>query len=479
MDQNFVQNIDEFAELATPFKSLWRSIILRAGWFECEGVPRPLIISIKFSTERLPLKKPSTLPAVGPFKVAWEAVGIERFDKVLEALREGAIEIEGKRFALSYRYQGAWTEFGHGFVNFQRPGVYDWRGLEFAEVRYSFNQSAHDDVYKPVRERHLEELWRSLRTPYWDKSDVLREFFEVERGNRQDEIWLALSAQIPLRITAETQLKDGRLDLGIEVASGANTDEISVGAIVSTYRSTIQRRTLAFRAPWKKRKGKALLNQSFDVGADVARVALLLRYRGKTVERRELLPIAGTTANLGLAAHQAVDQSAEFYLGALAGRGNDRGKDFERAVAWLMSFCGFTVVPYSQVKPFEQTVPDIVASSKRDNLVLGIECTISSPNTERKLAKLRDRCNELRRALSAPTKVFPILATALKDSEIPASDRALATQDEIILLPYERLTELHALATAGQPVGKAAAYLRKIQSAHRQNVFGQNPDDDQ
>lgn len=181
--------------------------------------------------------------------------------------------------------------------------------------------------------------------------------------------------------------------------------------------------------------------------------------------------MTGTTANLGITAHQAVDRSGEFYLGALAGRGNDRGKDFERAVAWLMSFCGFTVVPYSQVKTFEQTAPDILAVSRRDNLVFGIECTVSSPNTEGKLAKLRDRCRELRGFLPAGVKLIPVVATALADSQIPASDRSLAAQDEIMLLSFERLSELHGLATAGQPVAKAVGYFRKLRSAHSNGVF--------
>lgn len=471
MNQNFVQHIDEFEELAAPFKDLWRSIVLRAGWFECEGEPRPLVISIKFSGDKPPIKKPAVLPAVGPFKVAWEAVGIDRFDQILKSLREGLVEVEGKKLSLSLRENGKWTEFSSGFVNLERPGVFEWRGREFAEVRYSTTQSVRDDVYNPVRDRRLEELWRSLKTPYWDKNDVLREFFDVERGNQQDEIYFVLSAQIPLRITAETQIKDGRLHLGIEAAAGAKPEKVSVGAIVSTYRPTTKRLTLRLKSPWKKAKGKAVLHQTFDLGADVARAMLLLRYSGKTVERRELLPVSGTTANLGLEAHQALDRSAEFYLAALAGRGNDRGKDFERAVAWLMSFCGFTVIPYSQVKRFEQTAPDILAASKRDNLVLGIECTVSSPNTEGKLAKLRDRCRELRRSLPSRMKILPIVATALEDAQIPATDRSSAAQDEIMILSFERLSELHALAAAGQPVAKSVAYLKKLRSAHNNGLF--------
>jgi hypothetical protein len=141
-----------------------------------------LVISIKFSADKLPLKKPAVLPAVGPFKVAWAAVGIDRFDQLLKSFREGVIEIEGKKLSLSLRENGKWTEFSSGFVNLERPGVYDWRGREFAEVRYSSTQSVRDDVYNPVRDRRLEELWRSLKTPYWDKNDVLREFFDVECG---------------------------------------------------------------------------------------------------------------------------------------------------------------------------------------------------------------------------------------------------------------------------------------------------------
>lgn len=477
MNETFVQHINEFAELAEPFTDLWRSIVLRAGWFEAEGEPRPLVVSIRFSSHRPSSKKPPVRPAAGSFKVAWEVVGIDKFKQVLDSLRNGIIEIEGRKLVLSYRYQGKWTEFSGGWASLERPGIYDWRGRELAEVRFSFNTSATDDIYKPVDDRRLEELWRSSKTPYWDKGDVLREFFEVEKGNQQNEIHLVLGGEIPLRLSPDTQLKDGKLEVGIETVAGARTDEVSLGAIISTFRPSTRRTTLKLQAPWKKKKGKTLFHQGFEIGAQAARVALLLRYRGKTVERREVLPVVATAANLGLAAHEALDRSAEFYRAALAGRGNDRGKDFERTVAWLLSLCGFSVIPYSQAKLFENTAPDIIAVSRRDNLVLGAECTVSQPNTEGKLAKLRDRCNELRRALRPPVKVLPILATSLPDSQIAASDRSLAAQDDIMVLSYERLSELHGLAASGQPVSKAVAYLKKLRSPHgKSGLFGTEED---
>jgi len=148
-------------------------------------------------------------------------------------------------------------------------------------------------------------------------------------------------------------------------------------------------------------------------------------------------------------------------------------KDLWRSIVLRAGWfeCDGEARPHSQMKFLEQTAPDIVAASKKDNLVLGIECTVSSPNTEGKLAKLRDRCRDLRQSLPSRIKVLPVIATALEESKIPASDRSLAAQDEILLLSYERLFELHALASAGQPVAKAVAYLRTLRSAHRNGLF--------
>ncbi|MEW6505892.1 MAG: hypothetical protein AB1457_18220, partial [Chloroflexota bacterium] len=179
------------------------------------------------------------------------------------------------------------------------------------------------------------------------------------------------------------------------------------------------------------------------------------------------------TANLVIAAHAPLDSENEFFIAALSGRGKDRGGDFERAMSWLMSFCGFSVLYYGKLNPFDKSAPDILAVSKRDEMILAIECTVSAPNTEGKLVKLREKCREIQVGVSRRVKVVPVLATAMETSSIPDSDRNLALQDKILLLGQDNLMQLHGMASAGQPLAKIIQYIRRLRGSDRGNLFGE------
>lgn len=472
MRQDFIDRVDEFGAMVKPFQEIWKTIVLRAAWFECEGAPRPIVISINLAAK--PVKhfpKPDHLPEAGQLRVSWETRPANELDSVLKALKGGSIEIAGTTLKLEHRDGTKWAEIGSPFVNFERPGVYYARDREFAEASMREGQSIHDSVYYAVKDRQLEEVWRAMPAPYWDRNDVLTNFFGLPGGAQQDQMILYANATIPMRLADETHLKDGLLTLTVEAPPGIRADKLSVGIIATALDGATRRSELFLRG--RTKKGAAQLKKSLKLGKDVARATLLLRYGGVTLERREVLPAGVATANMAMAVHEALDPSSEFYLDGLAGKGKDRGRDFERAVAWLFTFCGFAVVSYAKLNHFDQRAPDVLATSKRDNLILAIECTISSPNTEGKLAKLRDRCRDLRNNLNGKMRVVPVLATALEDSSIPASDRSLAAQDEILLLSFPHLSQLHGLATAGQPLAKIVAYLRKLRGDSKRSVLGQ------
>ncbi|UPT73206.1 MAG: hypothetical protein M0D55_15110 [Elusimicrobiota bacterium] len=108
----------------------------------------------------------------------------------------------------------------------------------------------------------------------------------------------------------------------------------------------------------------------------------------------------------------------------------------------------------------EEEAVDLIAYLKEAAVILGIECTISHPQTLGKMPKLVTRCRRMEETVKdLGLEVIPVLATAL--DEVSQSEIETAAHDGISLLTQKDLLKLLQLAGAG---AQPTAILRHIRS---------------
>jgi len=183
MNQSTVDRIKEFTAYAEEFQEIWRTLLLRAAWFEAEGAPRLLLLSIRLKPDepsRYP--KPAVSPEIEEYKIAWEARPIARLRETLAELAAGKIEVEGVSLKWEYKSGSSWKEIGSPFISFECPGVHNPHEKAHSELSMFAGDLGIDPVYERVMDRTIESKWRGLPAPFWNRQDVLRNFFEIDRG---------------------------------------------------------------------------------------------------------------------------------------------------------------------------------------------------------------------------------------------------------------------------------------------------------
>jgi hypothetical protein len=99
---------------------------------------------------------------------------------------------------------------------------------------------------------------------------------------------------------------------------------------------------------------------------------------------------------------------------------NRDGRELESTLSAILALAGFRLVAVDHLPGLEE-MPDIIAADDRGNLLV-IECTLSLPNADDKLAKLHHRHYVIRRALNEARldhiETVPVLAVALPRTQL-------------------------------------------------------------
>lgn len=158
-----------------------------------------------------------------------------------------------------------------------------------------------------------------------------------------------------------------------------------------------------------------------------------------------------------MSAHQYFDNRGAVFDSYLKNIEKDSER-FEKAIAWLFSFCGFNVMHlgHSDIK----SEIDVLCFSNIRNvpIMLAVECTTFAPDQNGKLSVLGTRAQGL--AASINCEVIPIMVTAIPKSQVQFADVETATKNGILILTAERLDEVYQLAKEGRRTEEIVAKLR-------------------
>lgn len=135
------------------------------------------------------------------------------------------------------------------------------------------------------------------------------------------------------------------------------------------------------------------------------------------------------------AIHACFDPSLDFLQDLVLEERNRKGpaRKFEDGIAYLLHILGFRVQHFKA--PLDDA-PDIVACADSHD-VLVVECTRDRLNSGGKLAKLKVRTSQIRRALMEAdlpnARIIPVIVTALPQSDILEEAASSEAQDVVVV----------------------------------------------
>ena len=205
-------------------------------------------------------------------------------------------------------------------------------------------------------------------------------------------------------------------------------------------------------------EGNALLSEfEIPVQNGDSSVTAFIVIGDRCVDRMSV-PLASTTSNTRIRAHDAIDPGLERFRKQLRPSWKDRSR-FEPAVGLLFFFLGFDMHPVSGHKRQGETV-DHLAYAPGSSVMLAIECTVGSLDTKGKLGKLVVRREEMRDRLPN-REVIAVLATATERAGLSKAEAEKAEGDDVMVLAQEDLQDLWVAAQAGETSVRVVGRFRR------------------
>ena len=251
-----------------------------------------------------------------------------------------------------------------------------------------------------------------------------------------------LVAQSVVEVWMQSNVKNGRADLGLWLASKLDRSKVRLGYRVIDKMTVVKRGSAnGSELKWVKRSGDTigLLQLDVPIGAIVQCFA---SYAGHAHYQRWFAD-PQTYQNARAAALSSVDQTGQLLRAYALPELPPKGKaadDFESAIAWILWGLGFSPVSFGTNARTRDSF-DILAVSPRGDFLV-VECTLGLLRAESKLSKLSARATSLRTTLSTSglqhVRVLPIIVTAMTREAVKA-DLGAATEAGILVLAREDL----------------------------------------
>lgn len=262
---------------------------------------------------------------------------------------------------------------------------------------------------------------RSCEQPFNDIND-LKEYLNIEHdllsSSMSSVIEITLSS--PLYILDSSNLINDSLSVHITADPKIDKDKIKITAKIFQG-SIIERKEICIDSiRWTKFKN--LIKGTIDIDWNNIHAAeCYLTYKNEFVDKRLLID-PNKTVNRRYFIHKTFDSNNSLLEKLIFSEKGSRAKDLEDGIAILFSILGFNITKYGGPDQL-QDAPDIIVETPDDRLAL-IECTISLPNKNDKLAKLVQRTKKLQRDSEKSgipySEIIPLLVTTLPKDDVQA-----------------------------------------------------------
>lgn len=421
-------------------------------------------------------------PSVGSFYAAERILPISRIGRVFDALTIGRLKL-GRRtlFLQSCHQQGnvvEWKDLGQS----QHLHTDESQDEGFLVPRLSASLGAVGRNHPPVVDLNaLGRLWTTSDVPFGGLPDVMRDYFRLRSWTSGEDIYVCVSAPVPIRFEQRPEYTNGRLHAAISMPLTARVKEVAVGAIVRLRSGTTRRQK--WRIPpkhWSRINGRQFYRLVHD-SKGVGDAQLILQYAGEVLPDQRYPNLFADVPNARMLMHAVFDPEYKHLKECLADAGPLKQSDllaerFERAVSWLLGFCGLTSFPYGKPRSLGAEV-DVVAVSDERKIVIAAECTVALPSNRDKLEKLYERSQRLRAAIGpAGYRVWPVVFTPVPRVVIPPTIGEMAGKNRTAIAGRETLDQLLAAASNGEK-DRALEVIRSLVASRNSSFFFGTEDD--
>lgn len=288
----------------------------------------------------------------------------------------------------------------------------------------------------PLDAATLDDALRQANPPFDGVAD-LSQWLNLNAaldGTRQSSITVNVLPPVELLFT-DSKFENEQLALRLRCSASADFNQIRLATRIVPGTVSEGRLQVAEQVSWDAddaHAGYRTGTVTIRVGSAVS-VQILLSYKGYSVAR-QWFHDGSRSMN---ARHLSMIQFDPELKGLRAALfTNTDSRDFEKAVG-----CVAYLVGLASALPLQSRTPDLVAATLRGRQLV-IECTLATSDFPTKMGKLVDRCNALKKALSANrlenTEVFGVLVCRQPSDQIARDDSELQ-RHRILLVTGEDL----------------------------------------
>jgi hypothetical protein len=474
--------IEAFKKKIAPFLHLWRSVIVRVGWMRLDGADRILYLHARYDCcppREIPRTK--ELPSAGEFHAAEFVLPVRRIKVVFDALSTGRLKVGRRTLLLQACNQqngkAEWKE-SQGYQLYMRDSEDNGFSIPmlYAELgNIGRNQPAVVDLTA------LGRLWTTSDTPFAGIADVMQEFFEFRKWTSGEDIYVCVSAPIPIRYESAPEYKDAHLHAFISIPQTADVRKVAVGGIARFRDGATRRQKWKIPTQHWKLVGDRQLCHLMHESKGVRETQLILQYAGQVLFSQNYPNLYNDAPNARMLMHEVFDPEFQHLKTFLAeptpGKRDDHlAERFERGICWLLGFCGFTSFPYGKPKSMGAEI-DIVAVSEEQKIVIAAECTVALPTNRDKLEKLFERSQKLRAKLGpVGYRIWPVVFTPVSRHGIPPTISEMAGKNRTGIAARETIDGLLASASNGDKQAAIEAIRSLVSTRHSKFVFGKEDD---
>jgi len=432
-----VQWIEEgykpFMEIFTEFKDTiafgdlrWIALPNRNEW----AIPFCSLIIQPHQGLKTPIQRKISTENI---KISQCPLNIKEIQNFLENARNGILIQDGETFKLNNPRQGE-NGLSRNPYSFYIPReASDEFGIEQPVAKLQFNYRWERDS-KSERQREIADTeFTSGDLPFDGFRDLLRNFlffYKYERTlSNLDFAETCVYFLLPIHFMAtESRIDKDNLKIGVTCVKEISRDKISIGTLFHKSIFEIERGRIEFK-PDKNISEKINPNNIeityTQTGAEkIIWAILLLHHQNKLIDRLELYNSEFTAENPMILAHNSFGCRRSFEE-HLKGNGEDKSRDFERAVGLLFNFLGFSATYYSPHAKIAYGIDeevDIIAFDFQERRAVLIECITGPISKKQHLEKLARRTHELKLAVGEKISVLPVILTTVLREKISEND---------------------------------------------------------
>lgn len=463
------RSIDEFLSRVHKQPSVWRALDVRAVVLS-DGDHAVNLVARCYLDPRNPkeVTRLQTLPATRGLAVLQHVLPVSELRPLLESVMAGELTLGNQRI----RFRGREGSDGPGY----RDITYGYEFLPdiittdsevpWGRTKYLFASYENLTLYSGVavhtvmddmgaNPRRIDDELRALECPIDGLRGVGR-FLLGDPDGAALHVFSRLDVIAPYPVTFATEactFDGGVAQLAVRSALVDPSEAIRVGVFAWNESGSPESRVF----PWKLGRTASsggLWRQRFEVGRFSA-AQFFLQVGERAVDALHLR--GEGVSNLRRLVYEGVDPSSKNLAMVLSNRTDSTG--FERGVRRLFHLLGFAVDGFAGEGRLTDA-PDVLAFDEPGNLLLVIECTTGSIDSEGKLGKLIKR-RALFESLAPEFDVRGVMISVLTENELSSAEVERCARDRLILISYDELQELIDITGASNPRTRARLLLKE------------------